>query len=211
MKNIYILFILILLILCFTSTLVKAQTHYIEVYSGCGNTFTSKGYTFFNMDFSNIFTSTEEIIYSIYMPIDYYFGFMINKKYLYFNGEIEIANFFSVSENGGDYSGLLNYFKGGSGFYFSLGPFLLKIGLNAGLGFYLLKVFQVTNPENLGYIGQILADGFIFIEPTLAIGVKLGSNFTIYLGQYIQYGLFFSKQLNSFSPSNTYLLISVTI
>jgi len=187
MKNPYILFIFISIFFCFFSINVKAQENYIEIYTGAGNTFNSRGYTNFNADFSYIFTSAEPAIYSIYAPIDYYLGLMLNKRYIFFNLEIEIANFFSVSSDSFSYclSGFINYFKGGAGFYFTLGPFSLKISANTGVGFYLLKVFDVKNTENLQYIGQILADGFIFIEPEVAIGVKLGTNLIIYLGHYV--------------------------
>ncbi|MFN3412363.1 MAG: hypothetical protein ACK4YF_09415 [Exilispira sp.] len=88
---------------------------------------------------------------------------------------------------------------------------ILRAGCYTGFGYYLLKIFSISQPENNDFNGQILLDGFVFIEPKISIGFQLSENFIIYIGKNIQWGLFFSKQLKEFSPSNIFLILSIII
>lgn len=208
--NQIIIFILILFIF---DLFLYGQNNNYEIYLGIGNSF---GYTnsaeiydhmWFNIDFGDIFYIYEED-YNYYFPVDFYIGLILDKKYFYFSAEVEISNFFSTNNL---ILGFLNYFKFGTGIYYKYGRLILRAGCYTGIGYYLLKIFSVSNIGNSEFVGEILFDGFIFIEPKVSIGLQLTPNFIIYLGKNIQWGLFFTKQLKEFAPSNIFLMISIII
>lgn len=219
-QEFYFVFLLVLIIFIFNSEKTLSQNYFTEIYIGIGNTLGYSSpddfiydYTYFNIDFGNIFNIYEEEIKTYYFPFVYYIGIMLNKKFIYYMFEVEIATFFSRWNYPFTipYIGLINYYKIGTGLYYKFGNIILKVGINTGVGFYLMKVFDVSHIENQEYIGQILYDGFVFLEPQLSIGFRLTSNFIIYFGEKIQWGLFFTKQLKVFNPTNIFIMLSIII
>ncbi|MFN3412362.1 MAG: hypothetical protein ACK4YF_09410 [Exilispira sp.] len=91
--------IMFIILLFLQYNIIYAQTNDCIIYFGIGNSF---GYTispniydymWFNIDFGTLFNIYEEDYY-YYYPLDFYIGFILNKKHFYLSGEIEIANFF---------------------------------------------------------------------------------------------------------------------
>ncbi len=203
MRNNYIIFFIFVLFFIFIySNSLLAQENQTEIGINIGIIYRA-GTDSASFPFSELYynPSFPEGITSEFIPTSIFY--MISKKYFFYIFSFE--SFLSDFNSGPNY---MFFSEIGFGLYYSLGPIIIRLFLNNGLGVYFLKILYVFYDENRPLIGKPQSDFLIYLEPNVAVGLKLNKSFIFYFGINQKYSLFFKTQIECFKPFQYYIMLS---